>query len=231
MSRALELIVAAMRQEPFLVLGPRVVQRTLYVRAFLPRAVQVELVDRRGRRLAMRPFSDSGLYEWRGPGEQVGKHPLVAWRDATGRRHLQRDPYSFDVGALRDGVTAGAHAACCDGFAGTCFAVRAAGAAAVNVLGEFNDWCPDSHPLTRTAVPGIRALFVPGARSDGGYRFATRTLDTLDREHRVDERHARIAQAAYLRAARRSFEPGHELEDWLQAEREVDAPTARNERR
>jgi hypothetical protein len=32
-----------------------------------------------------------------------------------------------------------------------------------------------------------------------------------------------IADAAYFRAERRNFAPGHELEDWLTAEREVDA--------
>jgi hypothetical protein len=37
-----------------------------------------------------------------------------------------------------------------------------------------------------------------------------------------DTREARIAEAAYWRAERRGFEPGHELNDWLEAEREVD---------
>jgi hypothetical protein len=37
-----------------------------------------------------------------------------------------------------------------------------------------------------------------------------------------DSREARIAEAAYWRAERRGFAPGHELEDWLDAEREVD---------
>ena len=31
---------------------------------------------------------------------------------------------------------------------------------------------------------------------------------------------ARIAELAYYKAERRGFEPGHELEDWLEAERE-----------
>ena len=31
----------------------------------------------------------------------------------------------------------------------------------------------------------------------------------------------RIAEVAYYRAQRRGFEPGHELEDWIAAEREV----------
>jgi hypothetical protein len=30
-----------------------------------------------------------------------------------------------------------------------------------------------------------------------------------------------IAQAAYYRAKERGFEPGHELEDWVQAESEI----------
>jgi hypothetical protein len=34
-------------------------------------------------------------------------------------------------------------------------------------------------------------------------------------------RHVRIAVAAYLRAESRGFEPGRELDDWLEAEREV----------
>jgi hypothetical protein len=37
------------------------------------------------------------------------------------------------------------------------------------------------------------------------------------------DRSSMIAMAAYYRAERRRFEPGHELEDWLGAEREVDA--------
>jgi hypothetical protein len=38
-----------------------------------------------------------------------------------------------------------------------------------------------------------------------------------------DMRRAMIAEAAYLRAERRGFAPGGEVEDWLAAEREVDA--------
>lgn len=39
----------------------------------------------------------------------------------------------------------------------------------------------------------------------------------------TDDRRAMIAEAAYLRAERRGFTPGHETEDWLAAEVEVDA--------
>ncbi|MBL6750963.1 MAG: DUF2934 domain-containing protein [Nevskia sp.] len=36
------------------------------------------------------------------------------------------------------------------------------------------------------------------------------------------ERESRIARAAYFRAQQRGFAPGHEVEDWLAAEAEVD---------
>lgn len=38
-----------------------------------------------------------------------------------------------------------------------------------------------------------------------------------------------IAEAAYYRGQRRSFEPGHELEDWCAAESEIDAMLTRGE--
>lgn len=44
-------------------------------------------------------------------------------------------------------------------------------------------------------------------------------------------RHAMIAEAAYYRAQRRGFAPGHELEDWLQAEAELAPPHGRRIRR
>ncbi|HVY63232.1 MAG TPA: DUF2934 domain-containing protein [Gammaproteobacteria bacterium] len=40
---------------------------------------------------------------------------------------------------------------------------------------------------------------------------------------------AAIAERAYFRALNRGFAPGHELDDWLAAEREVAASFARTE--
>ena len=40
------------------------------------------------------------------------------------------------------------------------------------------------------------------------------------------DRHQLISQAAYLRAKQRGFAAGHEVEDWLAAEREIDAQLA-----
>lgn len=42
------------------------------------------------------------------------------------------------------------------------------------------------------------------------------------------EERERIAKRAYEIAAQRGFHPGHEMEDWLQAEREIEAGPVRN---
>jgi hypothetical protein len=42
------------------------------------------------------------------------------------------------------------------------------------------------------------------------------------------KRAALIAEAAYFRAEKRGFQPGHETEDWLAAEAEVDANLLRD---
>jgi hypothetical protein len=39
----------------------------------------------------------------------------------------------------------------------------------------------------------------------------------------ASSREARISEAAFFRAAARGFESGHEWEDWLAAEKEIDA--------
>jgi hypothetical protein len=40
-------------------------------------------------------------------------------------------------------------------------------------------------------------------------------------ETRAAERHRRIEEAAYYRAEKRGFEPGHALADWIAAEAEI----------
>jgi DUF2934 family protein len=66
------------------------------------------------------------------------------------------------------------------------------------------------------------------ANGKGRQRAKTAAKDTLHLKAKHSEAHGseadvagRIATAAYYLAERRGFEPGHELEDWLTAEREV----------
>lgn len=48
-------------------------------------------------------------------------------------------------------------------------------------------------------------------------------LSTAKFEINAEERWRMIANTAYLKAEARGFAPGHETDDWLQAEKEVDA--------
>jgi len=50
---------------------------------------------------------------------------------------------------------------------------------------------------------------------------SARRIATSVAELRAAERRAMIADAAYFRAERRGFAPGHEMEDWLAAEIEL----------
>jgi hypothetical protein len=69
-------------------------------------------------------------------------------------------------------------------------------------------------PLTPGAV-GSSGI-PPAARLDGDARGSGRTRIDPARRNRL------IAQAAYFRAEKRGFAPGRELQDWLEAEAEVE---------
>jgi len=67
-----------------------------------------------------------------------------------------------------------------------------------------------------TSAPRKRApRKVPAVISDAGPNFSS----FVEPERRA----ALIAEAAFFRAEKRGFSPGHEVEDWLAAESEVDA--------
>lgn len=57
----------------------------------------------------------------------------------------------------------------------------------------------------------------PGNVQITSARLAQREIPSFS-----ESREARIAEAAYWRAERRGFTPGHELEDWLHAQKEID---------
>jgi hypothetical protein len=65
------------------------------------------------------------------------------------------------------------------------------------------------------AQPVASASPVPGAKPNSLVYATPLHIDATERE-------AMIRETAYLRAERRGFSPGQELEDWLAAEAQVD---------
>jgi len=65
----------------------------------------------------------------------------------------------------------GAHKAEMDGISGVYFAVWAPRARKVSVIGEFNGWEPEVHPMNREEPLGIYTCFVAGAEEGMLYKY------------------------------------------------------------
>lgn len=65
----------------------------------------------------------------------------------------------------------GAHLSCENGVLGVFFAVWAPNALQVHVVGSFNDWNTQSHPMKKLGEGGIWALFIPEVGEGALYKF------------------------------------------------------------
>ena len=84
----------------------------------------------------------------------------------------QDDLYWFNEGThchLHDKL--GSHVVTWDGVTGTQFAVWAPNAEKVSVMGDFNRWNPESHPLRPCGSSGIWEGFMPGLKEGALYKY------------------------------------------------------------
>lgn len=81
---------------------------------------------------------------------------------------------------------------------------------------------------SRTAPPGNTEQ--TGGNLDAGATIKDSSLQRREIPSYSDSREARIAEAAYWRAERRGFAPGGEMEDWLEAEKEIDRENQASQR-
>lgn len=88
-------------------------------------------------------------------------------------RFTETDYYLFSEGShfqLYDRL--GSHLMTVEGIEGTYFALWAPNAWAVSVIGDFNGWKPDSHPLGRRHLhSGIWEGFIPGVGRGSLYKY------------------------------------------------------------
>ena len=88
----------------------------------------------------------------------------------------EMDQYLFSQGTHYDIYKKlGAHFSEEKGVKGVFFAVWAPHAAAVHVIGEFNGWNEESHPMKKEGPGGIHSLFVPGVQENTLYKFLITT--------------------------------------------------------
>ena len=98
----------------------------------------------------------------------------------------EQDLYLFNQGRhYRAYEKLGSHLTSVDGRPGASFSVWAPNARSVNVIGSFNDWNKDSHPLGPRESSGIWEGFIPGVSKGAVYKY-----------HIVSRRHGHVVDKA-----------------------------------
>ncbi|WP_020184342.1 1,4-alpha-glucan branching protein GlgB [Methylopila sp. 73B] len=168
--------------DPFAVLGRHDDGDGPYVRAILPGALKVGVVDRASGAL-VGELADVGDGVWEGRVRGVDPYLLrITWPGAV--QEIE-DPYTFGLllGDLDLHLIAearhfqlasalGANAMTVDGVAGVRFAVWAPNARSVAVIGDFNAWDSRRNPMRLRQPAGVWELFVPRVGPGERYKFA-----------------------------------------------------------
>ena len=179
-------LAGATHADPFAVLGMHESGDGLFVRALLPHADRVQVVDAAtGRALAtLTQVDPAGIFD--GPVARRRKPFAYRLRATWGSTTVDlEDPYRFppvlgelDVWLLAEGRHArlheklGAHPATSDGVAGTSFAVWAPNASRVSLVGDFNHWDERRHPLRLRRECGVWEIFLPAVVVGARYKFS-----------------------------------------------------------
>jgi 1,4-alpha-glucan branching enzyme len=180
-------VVQADHKDPFRFLGMHKDDYGVVVRAFLPQAKSVELVDTHlGRVVAgMKRVHRDGFFVARVRADAPFPYRFrVAGQSSVAEIE---DPYRFppalgpvDLHLMAEGNhfdlyrKLGAHRRIIDGVEGVGFAVWAANARRVSVVGDFNDWDGRRHQMRFHPGAGIWEIFVPGIREGALYKYEIR---------------------------------------------------------
>src|SRR5713101_8228409 len=110
----------------------------------------------------------------------------------TTRNQIGRWLTDYDLHLLAEGShldafeKLGAHPTIQNGAQGTVFAVWAPNARAVSVIGDFNGWRSDAHPLRLRPEAGIWEGFVAGVYSGDLYKFSVLQADGVSQIQKAD---------------------------------------------
>ena len=176
-------IVSGRHGDPFAVLGLHPSGNDWVVRAFVPGAEELEVLDKDGKRLVWLPRRHAaGFFEGSLP---VSSRQTLGYlaRNAGGSWTVI-DPYLLGpvLGPLDDYYIGegnhlrlhdrlGAHPMRHEGHEGVHFAVWAPNAARVSVTGDFNGWDGRTHAMRKRRDTGIWEIFIPGAHEGQCYKY------------------------------------------------------------
>ncbi len=185
LSGAINSLIAGHYADPFSLLGMHETENGLEVRALLPDALDVWVLDSAtGRKVGQLPrIDDRGFFCAALPRRKrpFGYQLAVTWAHAA---LVIDDPYRFgtlldamDIWLLAEGThlrpfeRLGAHLVTLDGVEGTRFAVWAPNARRVSVVGEFNFWDGRRHPMRLLRENGIWEIFLPAVHAGQLYKY------------------------------------------------------------
>ena len=177
-----EALVRAEHGDPFSILGPHPDGDGLMIRAFVPNALGVEVLERSsgGTLASMEQGQAPGLFftrlahpqpyllsiRWAG-GEQITEDPY-----SFGPQLGEMDLYLFAEGNHRELARVfGAQPTEVDGVQGVRFAVWAPNARRVSVVGSFNDWDGRRHPMRLRFPAGVWEIFIPRVQPGEAYKY------------------------------------------------------------
>ena len=188
-SSEIDRIVHGEHHDPFAVLGMHEGEaaggKRVVVRAFIPDAVQVWVIDAHhpDREYRMEQVRAEGFFEL-ALTERAACFPYrLKAANAFGDTWQFHDPYSFppvlsdfDLHLIGEGThyrnyeKLGAHLQVIEGVRGVNFAVWAPNAQRVSVVGDFNHWDGRRHPM-RVRGSGVWEIFLPDLGEETLYKF------------------------------------------------------------
>ncbi|BDU16532.1 1,4-alpha-glucan branching protein GlgB [Lysobacter auxotrophicus] len=212
-------------EAPFAWLGPHDTgDGAVVVRAFLPTARALTLVDANGADLAAcARVHEGGGFEARLPARRLYRLK-IEW---PGETEVVEDPYAFgtvlpgdwlrgivdgDGEALRQAL--GAHRVDFGGVAGVRFAVWAPNARSVSVVGDFNGWDARRHPMRLRHEAGVWEIFLPRIPAGARYKYEIVAAGGTRLPQKADP----MARQTECPPATASIVPDHETFEWRDAE-------------
>ncbi len=170
--------------DPFAVLGPHAVAAGVVIRAFVPGAETLSVIDAGGRDLgALECRHPEGVFEGLASLTDAALPYRLRAANAGGQWEFD-DPFRFPsvLGALDDHLLVegahrrlferlGAHQITHLGLEGVLFAVWAPNARRVSVVGDFNGWDGRRDPMRKRVDSGVWETFLPGLAAGAVYKY------------------------------------------------------------
>lgn len=184
-SKKINEIINGQCQDPFATLGMHINYHGLEVRAFIPNATSLFLLDKTNQtRVAeFNQVDPRGFFVAKLPNilARFAYQLEVYWDDY---REIREDPYHFglliqemDTWLLKEGKfldaykKLGTHLITIGDVDGVMFALWAPNAKRVSVVGDFNFWDGRQHPMRLRRETGIWELFLPCAKEGQLYKY------------------------------------------------------------